>query len=172
MVPPARHDANFTMTQTGIRLPCNADAILSENRRDLEWALRPMFHALRIFGVDFNVVEKASALRRCGFTALGAAVFTCVQSSHLSRPSFERDDPVDLKSTKVWVDVLMKYVWITWYVVFSLVHMEMVALLRWKPLSARVRHLQQFTSQQSSLHGYMRKFSIALLSAVLLMVTI
>ena len=139
---------------------------------DLDWSLRPVFNSLRIFGIDFNVWhDEPSIYRRGRFIVLGTVVFACMQSSNLSRPSFETDGPVDLKSTKFWPDFLMKNAWLIWHIIFPLAMMEMVVLLRWKPLRTQFRKLQEFTSVQSNFHGHLRKFSVRFIASILSMVT-
>ena len=142
-----------------------------DKRYSLDWSLKPIFCLMRVFGIDLNVAPQPSVYRRCGFIAYGLFIFACMQSSHLSRPSFQTDDqPTDLRSTKVWLDILTRYAWALWYLIFPLAMMEMVTLLKWKAVCNRARKLSDFTVGKTDFHRHLRRFSIGLTTSMFSMV--
>jgi len=141
-----------------------------EDQLQLDGSFMPIFHCMRIFGIDLGVHGRCSFSRRVTFTLMALIVCTWTASSNWNRPDSGPRQPPDLTSTQYWLNECLANAWNAWYFTMPLVMFEMATLLKWRRVRMQLQQLQESLSFPPTLHYSLRRVSIASVSYALLSV--
>ena len=136
----------------------------------LDWSFKPLFDAMRIFGIDLHLRCQSSTIRRCTFVIMGTIMCLWMASSNLSQP-YHESPPLNIASTKHWLNFMLKYTWWAWYIAVPLATLEMVTHFKWKHLRKTMQDMEESAGFSQVVCYTLRRVCIALVSYSFISVT-
>ena len=144
--------------------------VTMESRHDLVWSLRPIFNAMRPFGIDLNVTEPRLSLQRWAFRLLGVAVVVFTALSSFIEANGRPTTKFNPKSTMSWLNVAIEYAMASRSLLFPLIMSEMIPLLKWKQLGEKLQQVNKSMNYPASFYKRLRQVSLAAIAFVLILV--
>ena len=131
--------------------------IQSEYQHDLQWSFQPIFNLMQILGIDLNVSQSRSKLRRLFFHILALLILiynlTAIFIKHFTAKNSEAPN-----TTRFWVEFIRKNC-----TTISSVLMPMILVVatksKWKPLWKKVHKMEHLMNLTNFL-WHLRKIAI------------
>ena len=124
-------------------------------RNDLEWSFGPIFYAMRFLGIDLNVSQQPSKIRRCGFLFFGLSMlvftsvyWTFIELNHMYA-TLHPKDPVML--ARICIILLRSILFEV--VVFA------KAFLGWGRMAKKLKDMERFIRFPARFYHWIRKMN-------------
>ena len=135
------------------------------NQRDLLWSLRPIFYSLRLVGIDLDVLQPHSILRRYAFIAGSVLMLIGVTTANVVVDHLKRNVEQP-KSTRFWVEQVRKATTTFSNLLLPLI-LVLVNLYKWKPLWSKAQSIEHFMTIPGTSLWHLRKLAISTTAMVI-----
>ena len=129
--------------------------------------VQPILHAMRWFGLELNLSLERSSFHRWAAGVWAVISFALMELAVIHDVYFMPDmytiggNSTSLKSTRLWLNLVLRFKWVTWDALFPLV-MFVAVVLKWPqlwPKTVKVLN-SNLVSYDSDLHWRLRRFTM------------
>ena len=140
------------------------DEIPSADQHDLAWSFRPFRYSLRVFGIDLDVGQPRSKLRRKISPIFGKFMMIYFLVFHLQVLYWIYVDS-ELKNTAAWIELGMDLIDMISSLLFQLIVFFKLHF-KWKGLWQKVEQMEKIINFPTTSYSHLRNWSAILIAFV------